>query len=225
MLEWLGGIALLGLTGNWRGYRMGGKAIGGANMSTDMKKKFEAARASGNMDQARAMADNAQEAKEDREDKKLKSKQVAPVLTKFSPIEEQKRRRQQEKNAEMDKVVKSIPVGVQREISDRVYWEYAASKGKYGDRLARPDLTKGIAPRLDYLQHLDEQGKRPTYKPEGRSDSKLYREYTGRDERVSVMDKKKMKALNDRRKNAALYVQKVALPMAIDEYRRIYGDS
>lgn len=60
MLEWLGLIPLLGLTGNWRGYRMGGKAIGGANMSTDMKKKFEAARAAGNMEQAKALADKAQ---------------------------------------------------------------------------------------------------------------------------------------------------------------------
>ena len=64
MLEWIGLLPLLGLTGNWRGYRMGGKAIGGASMSTDMKKKFEAARASGNMDQARAMADKAQEIKD-----------------------------------------------------------------------------------------------------------------------------------------------------------------
>ena len=61
MLEWLGLIPLLGLTGNWRGYRMGGKAIGGASMSTDMKKKFEQARAAGDMDKARAMADKAQQ--------------------------------------------------------------------------------------------------------------------------------------------------------------------
>ena len=68
-LEWIGVIPLLGLTGNWRGYRMGGKAIGGTNMSTDMKKKFEAARASGNMDQAKAMADKAQEVNDARKAK------------------------------------------------------------------------------------------------------------------------------------------------------------
>ena len=61
MLEWIGLLPLLGLTGNWRGYRMGGKAIGGASMSTDMKKKFEQARAAGDMDKARAMADKAQQ--------------------------------------------------------------------------------------------------------------------------------------------------------------------
>ena len=66
MLEWIGFLPLLGLTGNWRGYRMGGKAIGGANMSTDMKKKFEAARAAGNMDQAKALADKSQDVKDAR---------------------------------------------------------------------------------------------------------------------------------------------------------------
>lgn len=60
MLEWIGLIPLLGLTGNWRGYRMGGKAIGGANMSTDMKKKFEEARAAGNMEEVRRIADKTQ---------------------------------------------------------------------------------------------------------------------------------------------------------------------
>lgn len=54
---------------------MGGKAIGDHNMPTDLKKKFEQARASGNIDQARAIADNAQKYKEDKkaaaEDKKL----------------------------------------------------------------------------------------------------------------------------------------------------------
>ena len=64
MLEWIGLIPLLGLTGNWRGYRMGGKAIGDHKMSTDLKKKFEAARASGNMDQAKAIADKAQASKD-----------------------------------------------------------------------------------------------------------------------------------------------------------------
>ena len=65
-IEWIGILPVLGLTGNWRGYRMGGKAIGGASMSTDMKKKFEAARASGNMDQAKALADKAQDVKDAR---------------------------------------------------------------------------------------------------------------------------------------------------------------
>lgn len=60
MLEWLGLIPLLGLTGNWRGYRMGGKAIGGANMSTALKKKFEEARASGNIEEAKRIADKTQ---------------------------------------------------------------------------------------------------------------------------------------------------------------------
>jgi hypothetical protein len=156
----------------------------------------------------------------------LKSKQIAPVLSRFVPIEDQKARRQQERNADIDKVVNSIPVGVQREISDRVYWEYAVSKGKYSDRLAEVNLTKGVVPTLEYLDYLEAQGKRPNYKPECRGDNKLYREYTGqgRENRVSVMDKKKTKELNDRRKNAAIYVQKVALPMAINEYQRIHGD-
>jgi hypothetical protein len=70
MLEWIGFGLLLGLTGNWRGYRMGGKAIGGSNMSTDIKKKFEQARASGNMDQAKTIADKAQKAKEDKKAEK-----------------------------------------------------------------------------------------------------------------------------------------------------------
>jgi hypothetical protein len=65
MLEWIG-LALVGLTGNWRGYRMGGKAIGDHNMSTDLKKKFEQARAAGDMGKARSIADKAQQAKEDK---------------------------------------------------------------------------------------------------------------------------------------------------------------
>ena len=56
MLEWLGLIPLLGLQGNWRGYKMGGKAVGGV-MSADMKGKFEQARAAGDMDKAKALAD------------------------------------------------------------------------------------------------------------------------------------------------------------------------
>ena len=71
-LEWIGVIPLLGLTGNWRGYRMGGKAIGGSSMSTDMKKKFEAARASGNMDQAKALADKAQDVNDAKKAEKAK---------------------------------------------------------------------------------------------------------------------------------------------------------
>ena len=63
-IEWIGFLPLLGLTGNWRGYRMGGKAIGGASMSTDMKKKFEQARAAGKVDEAKAIADKAQEVKD-----------------------------------------------------------------------------------------------------------------------------------------------------------------
>ena len=64
--------ACVGLTGNWRGYRMGGKAIGGASMSTDMKKKFEAARASGKVDEAKAIADKAQEVKDKKKAEKAK---------------------------------------------------------------------------------------------------------------------------------------------------------
>ena len=81
-IEWIGILPVLGLTGNWRGYRMGGKAIGGASMSTDMKKKFEAARASGNMDQARAMADKAQE---------IKDKRKSAAEEKNPKLQEQKR--------------------------------------------------------------------------------------------------------------------------------------
>ena len=60
-LEWIGVIPLLpvlGLQGNWRGYKMGGKAFGGV-MDADMKGKFEAARAAGDMDKAKALADKA----------------------------------------------------------------------------------------------------------------------------------------------------------------------
>ena len=80
MLEWIGFGLLVGLTGNWRGYRMGGKAIGGASMSTDMKKKFEAARASGNMDQAKAIADKAQASNDARKEKSGKSQGVEPTM-------------------------------------------------------------------------------------------------------------------------------------------------
>jgi hypothetical protein len=73
MLEWLGGIALLGLTGNWRGYRMGGKAIGGANMPTDLKKKFEAARAAGKVDEAKTIADRVQKFNDDKKAQKAKT--------------------------------------------------------------------------------------------------------------------------------------------------------
>ena len=76
MLEWIGFLPLLGLTGNWRGYRMGGKAIGGSSMSTDMKKKFEAARASGNMDQAKDLADKAQKFNDDKKAEKAKAKEA-----------------------------------------------------------------------------------------------------------------------------------------------------
>lgn len=79
MLEWIGLIPLLGLTGNWRGYRMGGKAIGGANMSTDMKKKFEAARAAGNMDQAQAIADKTQKFNDDKKAEKAKAKEAKTI--------------------------------------------------------------------------------------------------------------------------------------------------
>ena len=79
-IEWIGILPVLGLTGNWRGYRMGGKAIGGASMSTDMKKKFEAARASGNMDQAKALADKAQDVKDAKKAEKAKeAKTIAPA--------------------------------------------------------------------------------------------------------------------------------------------------
>ena len=78
-LEWIGILPVLGLTGNWRGYRMGGKAIGGASMSTDMKKKFEAARASGNMDQAKALADKAQKFNDDKKAEKAKAKEAKTI--------------------------------------------------------------------------------------------------------------------------------------------------
>ena len=69
MLEWLGLIPILGLQGNWRGYKMGGKAVGGV-MDADMKGKFEAARAAGDMDKAKAMADKAQAEKPEKENGK-----------------------------------------------------------------------------------------------------------------------------------------------------------
>ena len=78
-IEWIGILPVLGLTGNWRGYRMGGKAIGGANMSTDMKKKFEAARAAGNMDQAKALADKAQKFNDDKKAEKAKAKEAKTI--------------------------------------------------------------------------------------------------------------------------------------------------
>ena len=86
-IEWIGVIPLLGLTGNWRGYRMGGKAIGGASMSTDMKKKFEAARASGNMDQAKALADKAQKFNDDKKAEKAKAKEAKTI----APPEERRK--------------------------------------------------------------------------------------------------------------------------------------
>ena len=46
-------------------------------MSTDLKKKFEQARASGNMDQAKSIADKAQEAKDKRKEKAAKT--IAPL--------------------------------------------------------------------------------------------------------------------------------------------------
>jgi hypothetical protein len=73
MLEWIVRVLpVLGLTGNWRGYRMGGKAVGGANMPTDLKKKFEAARAAGNMDQAKTIADRVQKFNDDKKAAKVK---------------------------------------------------------------------------------------------------------------------------------------------------------
>ena len=51
---------------------MGGKAIGGASMSTDMKKKFEQARAAGKVDEAKAIADKAQEVKDKKKAEKAK---------------------------------------------------------------------------------------------------------------------------------------------------------
>ena len=80
MLEWIGFLPLLGLTGNWRGYRMGGKAIGGASMSTDMKKKFEQARAAGKVDEAKAIADKAQEVKD-----KKKAEKAAKTIAADTP--------------------------------------------------------------------------------------------------------------------------------------------
>ena len=58
---------------------MGGKAIGGSSMSTDMKKKFEAARASGNMDQAKALADKAQKFNDDKKAEKAKAKEAKTI--------------------------------------------------------------------------------------------------------------------------------------------------
>jgi hypothetical protein len=79
MLEWIGLIPLLGLTGNWRGYRMGGKAIGGSNMPTDLKKKFEAARAAGKVDEANAMADRVQKFNDDKKAEKVKSEKPKTI--------------------------------------------------------------------------------------------------------------------------------------------------
>ena len=74
MLEWIVGVLpVLGLTGNWRGYRMGGKAIGGANMPTDLKKKFEAARAAGKVDEAKTIADKVQKFNDDKKAEKAKT--------------------------------------------------------------------------------------------------------------------------------------------------------
>ena len=79
-IEWIGILPVLGLTGNWRGYRMGGKAIGGASMSTDMKKKFEQARAAGKVDEAKAIADKAQEVKD-----KKKAEKAAKTIAADTP--------------------------------------------------------------------------------------------------------------------------------------------
>ena len=82
MLEWLGLIPLLGLQGNWRGYKMGGKAVGGV-MDADMKGKFEAARAAGDMDKAKAMADKAQAEKPEKEKGKgVSEKGVSKLIDK-----------------------------------------------------------------------------------------------------------------------------------------------
>jgi hypothetical protein len=55
---------------------MGGKAIGGSNMPTDLKKKFEAFRAAGDMDKAHAIADRVQKFNDDKKAQKAKSSNV-----------------------------------------------------------------------------------------------------------------------------------------------------
>ena len=92
-LEWIGVIPLLGLTGNWRGYRMGGKAIGGASMSTDMKKKFEAARASGKVDEAKAIADKAQEVKDKKKAEKAKEAKTIAASNSGKEAQEKAKKR------------------------------------------------------------------------------------------------------------------------------------
>lgn len=62
MFEWIGLLPLLGLQGNWRGYRMGGKPVGGV-MASEMKGKFEAARAAGDIKAVKTIADKAAAAK------------------------------------------------------------------------------------------------------------------------------------------------------------------
>jgi hypothetical protein len=84
MLEWIGLLPLLGLTGNWRGYRMGGKAIGGANMPTDLKKKFEAFRAAGDMDKAHAIADRVQKFNDDKKAEMAEKPEKQKGKTKFN---------------------------------------------------------------------------------------------------------------------------------------------
>ena len=79
-IEWIGVIPLLGLTGNWRGYKMGGKAVGGV-MSADMKGKFEAARAAGDMDKAKSMADKVAGKAEEGEQAKPVAKPIEKEAT------------------------------------------------------------------------------------------------------------------------------------------------
>lgn len=104
MLEWLGLLPFLGLQGNWRGYRMGGKAIGGDNMSTALKKKFEEARAAGNMDEVRRIADKTQsfnDAKKAEKAAKGDSKQARTLSAsdiKIKPVAAIKNGQQNERN-------------------------------------------------------------------------------------------------------------------------------
>jgi hypothetical protein len=84
-IDWIGLLPLLGLQGNWRGYKMGGKAFGGV-MDADMKGKFEAARAAGDMDKAKAMADQAMAEKPEKQKGKGAAAAEAKEAKEFSSL-------------------------------------------------------------------------------------------------------------------------------------------
>ena len=96
---------------------MGGKAIGGSSMSTDMKKKFEAARASGNMDQAKALADKAQDVNDKKKAEKAKAKEAKTIaktddqkIAQSERIVAQYRKRIDDVDNQISDTVKSISV-------------------------------------------------------------------------------------------------------------------